>query len=68
MDHFRKWSLDGYICGIYIFKFIFSYLKEMSGKISNIICVSGNIGAGKTTYINSLKDSNNYVLLEEPLD
>ncbi len=30
--------------------------------------MSGNIGAGKTTYINSLKDSNNYVLLEEPLD
>lgn len=25
--------LDGYICGINIFKFIFSYLKEMSGKI-----------------------------------
>ena len=40
----------------------------MSSKTSNIICVSGNIGAGKTTYINSLKDSNNYVLLEEPIN
>lgn len=40
----------------------------MSSKIQNIICVSGNIGAGKTTYINSLKNFNNYVLLEEPLD
>ena len=33
-DRFLKWSLDEYIYGgINIFKFIFSYLKEMSGKI-----------------------------------
>ena len=40
----------------------------MSSKISNIICVSGNKRKRKTTYINSLKDSNNYVLLEEPIN
>ena len=33
MDILDGYILDGYICDINTFKFIFSYLKEMSGKM-----------------------------------
>ena len=33
-----------------------------------IVCVTGLIGAGKSTLVNNLKSKNNYTIFEEPVD
>lgn len=59
---------------MYLGKASLEALMKMSGSICNLykrpftVCVEGNIGSGKTTFLSHFKKYNNTTVFEEPVE
>lgn len=69
-----KTKLKCTLCIVYIGKAALRALIKMSGSAGNLykrpftVCVEGNIGSGKTTFLSHFKKFDNITVLEEPVE